>query len=97
MNEVNREIRKPVEEFARAMEAKLRKNDHKKHWSECGIDYLMYRLRGELMELESAIIGGRNYDDICDECVDVANFAMFVFDNLSKNNTKNEKPLDISV
>lgn len=79
----NREIRKPVENFARAMENKLRKNNHKQHWSECSTDYLLHRLRGEVMELEEAIFEGKSYEEIKDECTDVANFAMFIYDNLS--------------
>jgi len=40
-----------VRRFAEAMDAKLRRNDHKGGWADCGRGYLRRRLRTELREL----------------------------------------------
>jgi len=48
MNDKNRP---EVERFARAMEAKLRLNDHKGGWHNCDRGYLRRRMRTEMREL----------------------------------------------
>lgn len=72
-------IRPEVMIFAGEMEQKLRKNDHKVHWSKCGLVYLINGLQGELDELKTAY-SEKNDMAIVDEAVDVANFAMMVYD-----------------
>lgn len=75
------EIRAEVMEFAVAMEAKLRKNDHKDDWHKQPIEAHIKLLRIEMMELDVAL------DHLGDEaamteCVDIANFAMIIRDKL---------------
>lgn len=81
----------PVKQFADAMNAKLaeksRGNDNYGPrsifygWREnCDVAHLMKRLREELAELRSA----STPDEIAAECVDVANFAMMIWDRQPK-------------
>jgi hypothetical protein len=62
------------------MEKTLQENDHKTGWKDLSFQHLLERLRQELAELESAIIWGE--DNAKQECTDIANFAMMIFDNL---------------
>lgn len=48
-------MRKEVERFADAMEEKLQKNDHKVHWRETTVGYLLHRIEEELAELKEAL------------------------------------------
>jgi hypothetical protein len=77
-------LREPLQNFVKAMEAKLKKNDHKGGWEDCFVDgYLFQRLQDEMEELEKAL--ERNDGPaLMDECVDVANFAMMIYDILAK-------------
>lgn len=75
------EARPEVVEFAEAMEAKLRKNDHKTGWHDQPIEAHIKLLRIEMMELDVAL------DHLGDEmaakeCIDVANFALIIRDKL---------------
>ncbi len=72
------DLRPAVDGFARAMERKLRLNDHKAHWGDSTIDHLFTRLLDEVAELSHAMQDG---GAIGDECADVANFAMMIFDH----------------
>ena len=82
-------LRPEVERFAWAMEMKLRKNDHKGHWSGCTNAYLLRRLVGETEELRLAMLGPDGQKSltvaeaeyIIREAADVANFAMMIADN----------------
>jgi len=65
--------------FADAMEAKLKENDHKQHWSSMPMQYLIGRLAEEQEELREAI-EGENSEEILKEAADVANFAMMIAD-----------------
>ena len=49
------EPRKEVQWFAEQMEAKLRKNDHKSHWSDETPHRLLYRLLEEVAELATKL------------------------------------------
>ena len=69
-------MRPEVRDFAEAMEDKLRINDSKGGWLECDLTYLKERLEDEVGELLRADTD----EDICDECCDVANFAMMIYD-----------------
>lgn len=77
-------IRKEVLEFADAMEVKLRKNDFKQGWHSLSYDRLFKLLQGEMKELEDALLNGCSFgtEDILDECVDVGNFAMMIFNRI---------------
>ena len=86
-------MRRQVRAFAEAMEAKLRKNDHKGGWEVEAFGYLLKRLRQETGELERRL---KRYGkwrllttgelralevEIGREAADVANFAMMIADN----------------
>lgn len=86
------ECRQEVKDFAVLMEQKLRKNDHKKHWKNCNQEYLLTRLDEEVKELHDCfffyspgelnfLMDGQHEDRIPGEAVDVANFAMMLWDN----------------
>lgn len=74
-------IRDSLHNFVRDMELKLTRNDHKAHWSTVSNAYLFMRLLEELAELARAMVDG---DPVLihDECVDVANMAMMIADNV---------------
>lgn len=74
------EARPEVQWFAKQMEAKLRANDHKRHWSECHPDYLIHRLYQEAGELWRAIEQKKPAHEVIQEAADVANFAMMIAD-----------------
>jgi len=65
-----------VEALAQAMIAKLDKNAHKRHWSEVPLLHLLQRLAEEVKELEEA----PTLEDVRAEAVDIANFAMMIFE-----------------
>lgn len=75
------EARPEVLEFAAAMEAKLRKNDHKTGWKDQPIEAHIKLLRIEMMEFDVALefLGD---EEACKECVDLANFALIIRDKL---------------
>lgn len=77
-------VRPEVMEFAQAMEAKLRKNDHKQGWRTYPISALRRLLGIEVSELDVAL----DFDiglDAPSECVDIANFSMMLRDRLNKD------------
>ncbi|GAF85775.1 unnamed protein product [marine sediment metagenome] len=74
------DIRKEVKVFSIAMEQVLKLHDNKPHWTDADNSYLLYRLKQEVKELEAALINGVS-KEIKYEAVDVANFAMMLFDN----------------
>lgn len=75
------DARSEVAEFATAMEAKLRKNDHKTGWKDQPIEAHIKLLRIEMMEFDVALefLGD---EEACKECVDLANFALIIRDKL---------------
>ena len=73
------------------MEKKLQANDHKTHWSEMTLFQLGCRLEDENRELKEALqdfTWGDQKDTTAlrGEAVDVANFAMMIFDNATDEN-----------
>lgn len=76
-------VREEVLRFAVLMERELKENDHKDHWRDCGISYLLKRLREEVVELETLLLAtsAPQPADIASETADVANFAMMIADN----------------
>lgn len=89
-------LRRPVSVFARAMERKLRKHDDKRGrtgWrsDNCYDGFLLDRLKEEVKELFKAdrnywrgpvYEGPRGLKKVMNEAVDVANFAMMIFDRM---------------
>lgn len=87
-------IRGPLAEFALSMEKKLRKNDHKTGWGKLPVEALMRQL---LLEIEEYKVAAEflTVEEARDELVDVANFAMIMWDRLSTLDQKglvNEGP-----
>ncbi len=87
------ELRPEVSEFAQAMEAKLRTHDDDRgdEWKEMSIRSLRLRLYGEVRELQEAIdkfertveIDPAALELVRAEAVDVANFAMMIWNVVS--------------
>ncbi len=83
------ELRPEVRAFAEAMEMKLRQNDHKGGWAREGRQELLTKLYVEWIELREAdkrLVSDphrfSNRQAVLQECLDVANFAMMIADNL---------------
>ena len=78
-------IRTTVIEFAINMEMVLSQNDNKGGWDNCKAGYLWNRLLDEIEELKMAKVNyglDRNkFHEVKKECIDVANFAMMIWDN----------------
>ena len=74
-------MRTQVEWFAKRMENKLIANDHKGGWQGEPNYYFTTCIKDELDELQSALMSG-NETEAINECVDIANFAMMLADNL---------------
>ena len=55
----------------------LNLNNYKGSWKKCSNEYLIRRLEEELEELKTA----KNEEDIVKEAIDIANFAMMIWDN----------------
>ena len=72
-------MRKEVEQFTEAMEERLKENDHKHHWSNYTPQQMFDRLEQEVDELRWAF----SNESKRHECVDVANFAMMIWDLLA--------------
>lgn len=72
-------VRNSVDWFAKQMERKLKKNDHKGGWKRCELQYLSMRLTQERKELTEAI-ASKDTQKIIDECADIANFALMIAD-----------------
>ena len=90
-NEIN--LRKELDIFSTAMEQKLRANDDiKQPWRYSPNSYLLDRLKEETKELEDALINGFS-ENIKEECTDVANFCMMLFDNQTMRNQITEEDM----
>lgn len=75
------DCRKEVRSFAIAMEKTLQLNDYKGGWSRMADEEIIARILEETGEIitAKACITGNNPEQ---ECIDVANFAMMLWDNL---------------
>lgn len=84
------EIRAEVVEFAIAMEAKLRKHDHKTTWKGKPIEALKRLL---LLEIEEFKVAHEFFDadEATAELVDIGNYALILRDRIriEKETTKN--------
>jgi NTP pyrophosphatase (non-canonical NTP hydrolase) len=79
-------IRPCVQEFAEAMERKLRTNDGERGnrgWSGYSPEWLTGRLVDEVEELELAV-RNESSEAAAREAIDVANFAMMIHDVLTR-------------
>ncbi len=72
-------MRDSVAEFAEAMENKLRKRDGYGGWIDLPLDYLKAKLEAELFELMISLKHEPS-DEVMGECVDVANYCLFIWD-----------------
>jgi hypothetical protein len=74
--------REALTKFTEAMELKLRRNDHKSSWRDLPIEALVRLL---ILELEEFKVADEFFPvkDARKEAVDVANFALIVWDRLS--------------
>jgi len=59
----------------------LQENMLKNDWRDISIHYLLFRLKDELAELESALIN-QDMAGAKLECADIANFTMMIHDKL---------------
>lgn len=76
--------------FAKAMDKVLCENDYKGGWDNCGIEYLRARLNEELGEYFALaaefyqdnhwIDDSHNFELMKKELIDIANFAMMLWD-----------------
>jgi len=82
-------LRPAVRAFAKLMEDKLAKNDHKGDWAHPSPNHLHYtfsphdllaRLKEEVTELEQAIENGEGAVAIALEAADIGNFGLMVSD-----------------
>lgn len=85
-------IKNSVEWFSREMQGELLKHLDRPGWKRESIEYLMSRLKEELIELEIELKKSSTIHDSADyykrekqvikECADIANFAMMIADNI---------------
>lgn len=75
--------RKIVQWFALLMEQKLDENKHKNGWRQSLNTRLLRQLKGEVQELEEALLNGDPVE-IAREAADVANYAMMLADNAQR-------------
>ena len=76
-------FREELLNFATDMEITLKLNDYKGGWEHESVDYLMKRLDDGITELKIALDFAQSAEEKKRECVDVANFAMMLYDVLS--------------
>lgn len=85
-------IRQEVQAFAEAMEAKLKKNDWKTPWQQEDPEDLLKGLEREVDEMSEA--WGSDSDtpdaDVMEELIDIANYAMMIWDNLRARGGPND-------
>lgn len=73
-------MREEVKWFAEQMEGILQQNDYKRGWKGCSMEYLYYRLVGEVGELFNKLAFKEEYKnpELLRETIDIANFAMMI-------------------
>lgn len=94
-------VRPCVASFAKAMELKLRRDDGSKGeegWKTAPLSLMTQRLLEEFIELVDAIDKDTtDPDEVMLECVDVANFAMFIYDIMNDRKGKKDGRHGVSV
>ena len=95
---------KEIRDFTLRMQYKLDKNQHKecsemnpdgkgRGWKHCSPAWLIMRLREETDELATALKEG-NWENMLDECADVANFVMMVHDVTEKRLARHDAAVE---
>ncbi|MFA5103491.1 MAG: hypothetical protein WC525_10120 [Candidatus Thermoplasmatota archaeon] len=90
------QIRPDVMRFALAMEWKLRQKDHRSGWMGLDLFWLFKRLTEESKELSECLENSQHdpvvrNEEIANEAVDVANFAMMIHANTTTLKTIEER------
>jgi hypothetical protein len=80
-------VREEVKTFSDSMETKLRKRDGYGGWLNLPLPYLQKKLKGELDELLTSL-EYETREEVMDECVDVANYAMFLWDIMRRGDPR---------
>jgi len=83
-------VRTEVREFACEMEHILKENDWKEHWQNFSVEEMFESVCVEVEELKDAIELG-SYDSAEAEAIDVANYAMMVWDLARKAREQKEE------
>jgi hypothetical protein len=82
-------VRREIYDFANKMDLKLQKRDGYGGWQHLPLDYLRQKLQAEVRELEISL----QYEpanEVMNECVDVANYCMFIWDILNSGKDTRE-------
>lgn len=81
-------IRLPLKFFAIEMEKQLRENDKKSNWINFSIGFLYGKLRTKLKEFDEVYQSGIDdidyYSKLQEKAIDLANYAMMIYDNASR-------------
>lgn len=85
------QLREPLRKFSQEMEYKLASKDREhggNSWlqDDCTFPLLRARLLDEVAELEDAVELG-DVRNICEECVDIANFAMMIHSKMQRSSS----------
>lgn len=86
------DTREEVSSFSYQMEMKLRKRDGYGGWKSLPLSYVREKLKNELNELLVAL----DYEtapEVMSECVDVANYAMFLWDIMRAEDPRKDAAL----
>ena len=78
------DIERAMKSLNETMKEKLKENDYKGSWAATDIWELNYMLCEEVDELCQSLLY-EGVDAIKKECADVANFVMFIHDNIGGN------------
>lgn len=73
-----------VTAFADAMLRELEINAHKGGWEHESVGWLLRRMKQEVRELDRALKKGAPMGDVISEAADVANFAMMIATNYTR-------------
>ena len=83
-------MRESVKWFASEMERILRENNHRSTWEEMSASELFSELNDEVVELEDQFFWGEP-EDVIGKCVDIANCAMTIADNMRRRHGIDDK------
>ena len=77
-----REVEPTLQAYLNVMREKLAENEHKGHWRDEDVDFLLDRVAEELRELRLAVWLGEGPRAVAREAADVGAIAMMVADVL---------------